>query len=69
MYIKRKKIDLKIIIIFSIFLSLFFVYLNSNKKLIRKEFFYIIDTLDSKLEKVTTFAELFNHNNVLRINF
>ena len=64
MYIKRNKLKIKIIIIFSIFLSLFFVYLNSNKKLIRKEFFYIIDTLDSKLEKVTTFAELFNHNNV-----
>ena len=64
MHIKRKKINSKIIIIFSIFLSIFFIYLNTNKKLIRKEFFYIIDILDSKLEKVTTFAELFNHKNV-----
>lgn len=64
MYIKRKKINRNIIIIFTIFVSIFFVFLNSNKKLVRKEFFYVVDLIDSNLHKTTTFAELFGYNNI-----
>ncbi len=64
MYLKRKKFRFSILVIFLIFISAFFVVLNTNKKLIQKELFYFVDILDSKLYKITTFAELFNHNNI-----
>ena len=64
MYLKRKKFRFSFLLIFLISVSIFFVVLNTNKKLIQKELFYFIDILDSKLDKTTTFAELFNHNNI-----
>ena len=64
MYLKRKKFRLKILIVFLLFLSLFFIFLNSNKKLFQKEFFYLVDVLDSNLSKTTTFSELFGYTNI-----
>ena len=64
MYLKRKKFRFSLLLIFLVFICIFFVVLNTNKKLVQKELFYFIDILDSKLDKTTTFAELFNHNNI-----
>jgi hypothetical protein len=64
MYTKKKIFKNNILIIFIIFISLFTILLNTNKKLIQKEIFHFIDIVDTHLYKVTTFAELFNHNNI-----
>ena len=67
MYTKKKNFKNNILIIFLIFVSLFAVLLNTNKKLIQKEIFHFIDIVDTHLYKVTTFAELFNHNNIYQM--
>ena len=64
MYTKKKIFKNNILIVFIIFISLFAILLNTNKKLIQKEIFHFIDIIDTHLYKVTTFAELFNHNNL-----
>jgi len=67
MYTKKYTFRKNFLTIFFIFISFFIILLNLNKKLIQKEIFYFVDILDTQFHKVSTFAELFNHNNIYQM--
>lgn len=64
MILKQKKLNYKILIIFFLIFIFLFLFVNSNKKLIQKEFYYLVDTIDANLNKITSFTEFYGYPNV-----
>ena len=64
MIIKDKKFNKFFFIAFFFVITFLILLVNINKKLIQKEFYYLIDIVDTNLHKVTSFTELYGHHNI-----
>ena len=56
MIIKDKKFNKFFFIAFFFVITFLILLVNINKKLIQKEFYYLIDIVDTNLHKVTSFT-------------